>query len=127
MNDTSSDILKARLTLPALADMLGRSTSWIRDIRKREPRFPSPDAAGRYRVVAVVQLLHLRDMEQMTDLEFNSEERDRRANVLTAFDPGGALACLAGARSRIAGCPLRTRQEAIDAATQEFERFSRGR
>jgi hypothetical protein len=121
-----TDILTRRLTLPELADLIGRSTSWLRDVRARDQRFPAADESGRCRVVAVVQLLHLRDLENMTDLEFNHGERARRANVLTAFDQGGPLASLgAGARSAIAHCTLQSREAAIDEARRDFERFSR--
>jgi hypothetical protein len=97
-------------------------------VRNRDQRFPAADESGRYRVAAVLALLELRELEKMTDTEFNHEERTRRAEVLAAFAPGGPLACLgAGGRSAIAGCTLRTRQDAIADAKQELNRFLRGR
>lgn len=112
----------AFLKLPALADRLGRSTSWLRDLRNRDSRFPIPDASGRFPVLAVLLLLRLRELEKMTPEEFASEEADRRRELLADMLPGGPLAFLgASARRRIEALPARTRAEALREAANDFQ------
>jgi len=123
MND-EQNILNLRLALPALADRLGRSTSWFRDLRNRDPRFPPADSAGRYGLAEVVGLLCLRDIERMSDAEHHELETERRRMLLLAFEPGGGCACLgAEKRDQIAAVPLRTREEAITDYENDLENF----
>ena len=120
----NDDILGTRLTLPALADKFRRSTSWLRDVRERDRRFPPADAEGRYSLVAVVFLLHVRELERMSDRDFDDEEADRRRDLALDTLPGGPLDFVGDdGRAAILAVPPTTRDQAIEEAAADLMMF----
>jgi hypothetical protein len=87
--DHDSDILTKRMTLPELADRLGYSTSYMRDLRDRDARFPSADGQGRYRLTAVLALLDVREAERQTDEQFDQERREWAREGLARIEREG--------------------------------------
>lgn len=77
-----------RLTLPQIAEVLQKSSSWLRDIRSRDGRFPKPDAAGRYSLATVAKLLVLRQLGSMSDAAYNSDRRDWAHETLAGITAG---------------------------------------
>ena len=70
------------LRLAAIADRLGKSPAWGRDLRSRETRFPKPNAEGRYHLGSVLALIDARRCEKMTDLDFDAERRTLAEKIL---------------------------------------------
>ena len=128
MQIDDTNILTIRLTLAEIADQLGRSTSWLRDIRNRDRRWPSADAEGRYSLVAVLTLLDLRECERMTDEQFDQERRDNARETLARIeaegdDTGGIIT--QWVKEVLAGQHDGQRQEWIDERLSDLARYSR--
>lgn len=63
-------------TLARLADLFNMSTSAMRDLRARDPRFPPKGTQG-YNVYAVAHLLRARELERQSDEDFQAEGREQ--------------------------------------------------
>ena len=74
------------MTLAQIADRLGRSTSWLRDVRNRDDRFPAPDADGHYDLAVVALLLNIRTLEHQTDADHTQEMRHHARAMLAELE-----------------------------------------
>jgi hypothetical protein len=118
-----TDILTARLSLAQIAEQIGRSTSWCRDIRSRDSRrWPSASAGGRYSLAAVVTLLDVREAERMTDTQFDQERRERAREALS-FGADGIVT--RWCREIMAGRHDGQRQAWIDERRADLARYCR--
>jgi hypothetical protein len=76
--------------IPRIAEILNTSTSMVKDLRARDPRFPRKMKKG-YSVYGVVFLLRVRELERMTDEAFITERRsDLRASIVEIEGGDGA-------------------------------------
>jgi hypothetical protein len=101
--DTFPDFLP---NVPRLAELFGRPTSWLRDIKSRDERFPQKSGRG-YSVIGVVALLRVRELERMPADAFRAMAAENRNAALRLPFLDEAQ------RARIAACPLPTADEAL--------------
>jgi hypothetical protein len=64
MNFDKNVTLPERLNFAGLAGLFNLDRATLYGIRRRDPRFPKPDASGQWSVVGVGLLLVARDLER---------------------------------------------------------------
>ena len=74
------------MNLGQIADRVGRSTSWLRDVRNRDDRFPAPDADGRYDLHAVAIIIGVRALEKMADDDYLTELRHHAREMIAELE-----------------------------------------